>query len=333
VVLVDMAVARKQGSWLRALLATAAGRPSLPVLTLPGGEQVKSLTWLERAYDWLASRQLPREGLVVAVGGGALLDLAGFAAATWHRGIRWSSVPTTLLAMVDASLGGKTAINTADLKNPVGAFHPADSSYADPAVLSSLPRLHWRAGLAEMIKAAVVGSRPLFRDLRRHQLTLSQRLGHGRSTSKVDGILAALPWPEWIVQAARVKVRIVTTDFRETGPRQALNLGHTLGHALEAHLGCSHGEAVAVGMATAVRVAVTRGLCPPDEGWQIIELLKAVGLPVTADPPPLSVLTRLLKGDKKHTARQPAWVLPERIGKVHLDQRVEPAEAATACRG
>jgi 3-dehydroquinate synthetase len=187
--------------------------------------------------------------------------------------------------------------------------------------------------MAELIKAAVIGSPRLFQDLRLAEPTLSRLLGQGRTAAKVTGIVTALPWSEWIVLAARVKARIVAADFEDAGPRQALNLGHTLGHALEAHSGCSHGEAVAVGMATAVRLAVKRGLCRRKEGWPVIDLLQAIGLPVTAIPPPRVVLSRLLQGDKKHTAQRAAWVLPERIGKVRLNQQVDPAEAAVACRG
>lgn len=332
VLLVDAAVAQRQRTWLATLLRPH-GRNRLPLKILPGGEPVKTLAWLERCYEWLARQQLPREGILVAIGGGAVLDLAGFTAATWHRGVRWIAVPTTLLAMVDAAIGGKTAINTAGLKNPAGAFHPVECSLADPAVLTSLPRQQWRNGMAELIKAAVIGSRRLFGDLERSRETLQRRLGSGCASRRVQGIATALPWQDWITQAARVKARIVTADFRDAGPRRALNLGHTLGHVLEAHSGCSHGAAVAVGLATATRLAVSHGLCKPWDGQRVISLLQAIGLPITAPPPPSATLSRMLQGDKKTQGQHPAWVLPARIGKVILDQRIDPDEASAACRG
>ncbi|MHB8080117.1 MAG: 3-dehydroquinate synthase, partial [Candidatus Krumholzibacteriia bacterium] len=265
VVLLDRGAVRERRARLDAALRDRHGRP-LPTLTLAGGETVKSLATLERVYTWLARRKLSRDGTIVGVGGGALLDLAGFTAATWQRGVDFVSAPTTLLAMVDASLGGKTALDVAGVKNNVGAFHPATHVLADPGFLATLPRRQWRSGLAETIKAAVVASPSLFADLERHTPALRAAFGdaspRGGRRDLAPAAALRLPWPAWIGAAARVKARLVGRDFREEGERRALNFGHTLGHALEAAGGLNHGEGVAAGMAMAVTIAHLRGLCP-----------------------------------------------------------------------
>ncbi len=344
VCIVDQPVRRHHSPALGRVFA--AGGRSGSVLALPGGERVKTLAMLERIYAWLAGQQLARDGYLIGIGGGAVLDVAGLAAATWQRGIAFVSVPTTLLAMVDAAIGGKTAVNTAGLKNPVGSFHPAVRVLAAPALLSSLPRTEWRNGLAELIKTAVIGSRALLLDLLRREDTLRRLVGTGDRRRANPDILRALPWTDWIGRAARIKVRIVNADFQESGPRQALNLGHTLGHVLEAFSldvpgrrgdtrrgnavrPLSHGEAVAVGMATVFRVAVARGMCPAGDAARLERLLGACGLPVTAPAPPRKHLERLLAGDKKMQSGQVRWVLPQRLGRVVLDQRVSCDEVLT----
>ncbi len=331
VVLLDRGAVRDRRERLTATLRDRRGRP-LPVLTLAGGEGVKSLAALERVYVWLARRGLPRDGTLVGVGGGALLDLAGFAAATWQRGVDFVSVPTTLLAMVDASLGGKTALDVAGVKNNVGAFHPATHVLADPGFLATLPRREWRSGLAETIKAAVIASPSLFADLERRAPALraafGEAAGRPRGRDLAPAAALRLPWPGWIGAAARVKARIVGRDFREEGPRRALNLGHTLGHALEAAGGLSHGEGVAAGLAMAVAIAHLRGLCPTRDAVRILALIEACGLPLAPPLPPLATLERLIAGDKKRRRGVVGWVLPERIGRVRLDQPVDLRDVA-----
>ena len=301
-------------------------------LILRGGEAAKTLAQLAEVYDWLGAQEVPRNGTVVAVGGGAVLDLAGMAAATWRRGVNFVAIPTTLLAMVDAAIGGKTALNAAGLKNPVGVFHPAAGILADCGFLATLPRRAWRDGMAEMIKTAVIGDPRLFAHLHHSRGRLIETLGSGNLEEPIPGILGALPWQQWIGQAAMVKARIVNRDFREQGLRRTLNLGHTLGHALEAwsqdtDRPLSHGQAVAVGMAVVFRIAAERGTCPLATAVQVIELLETCGLPVTYVSPPPDDLKRLLAGDKKQSARGGLhWVLPERIGKIDINGRVAVAE-------
>ncbi len=330
-VLIDNAVPHLHRLRLVPALRDAARRP-LPTRTLVGGEQVKRIEELDHVYRWLAQVRLPRDGILVGVGGGALLDLAGFAAATWQRGVRYVALPTTLLAMADAAVGGKTAIDAGGLKNSVGAFHPAQTVLADPDFLATMPRRQWRGGLAEMIKAAVIGAPALFAALERRAGVLALHFADGDPDAAPAAAALALPWSAWIDRALRVKIRIVRSDFRETGPRRALNLGHTLGHALEAAGGYTHGEAVSVGMAAVARLAARRGLCARDDARRIQALLVACGLPVAAKPPPRHELERLIAGDKKRLGGEVRWVLPARIGAVVLDQSVSIEEAAAAAR-
>ncbi len=301
-------------------------------LILQGGEEAKTLARLAEVYDWLGANEVSRDGTIVAVGGGAVLDLAGMAAATWRRGVNFVAIPTTLLAMVDSAIGGKTALNAAGLKNPVGGFHPASGILADCGFLATLPRLAWRDGLAEMIKTAVIGDPRLFASLHHWRARLAESVGSGNPDEPIPGILGAFPWQQLIGQTAAVKARIVNRDFREKGLRRTLNLGHTLGHALEAwsletDSPLTHGQAVSVGMAVVFRIAAERGTCQVATAVQVIELLEACGLPVSHPSPGDDELERLLAGDKKQSAREGLrWVLPERIGKMDINGRVAVGE-------
>jgi len=326
IVLIDATVARRHGDALTRALG------DIPRLTRPAGERIKTLSELERAYHWLARTGLPRDGLLIGVGGGTLLDMAGLAASTWGRGVDFAAVPTTLLAAVDAAVGGKTAINLDRLKNPIGTFHPAELIAVDTVLLATLPRREWRNGLAEMIKAAVIGSVVLFRSLEKHSSRLAASVGTGDRRKPVTDA-SALPWVDWIAESVGVKARVVASDPREAGPRRALNLGHTLGHALEPLLNLGHGEAVALGLAVAARIAAARGLCSKRCADRQIALLEACGLPVTAPSPPRAEVVRLVVRDKKNRAGQVRWVLPARIGKVVLDQPVDVDDALAALAG
>ena len=294
--LVDEAVARLQPAWVEQVQA-GCDPDRTGTLILPGGEPAKQLERLAAIYAWLAERRLPRDGTIVGIGGGAVLDVAGFAAATWQRGVGWLSVPTTLLAMVDAAIGGKTGINVAGLKNQVGAFHPAGGIMVDCGFLLTLPRAGWRDGLAEMVKTAIIGDPVLFAELEDARAALEALFGPGAGPAgePVPGVLGALPWRDWVARAAAVKADVVGRDFHELGPRRALNLGHTLGHALESWRAggdepLSHGQAVAIGTAVVFRVAADRGLCPLTLAVRVNELLLACGLPTRCPAPPASEL-------------------------------------------
>lgn len=331
VYVIDEAVARLHAPWVEQIQEGCVPTPQA-ALVLPGGEQVKTLEYLDRVFHWLAEHAVSRDRTLVAVGGGAVLDLAGLAAGTWRRGLNFVSFPTTLLAMVDAAIGGKTAINTAGIKNPVGIFHPARAILADVGFLATLPRQAWRDGLAELVKTAAIGDPDLFEEIHQARSTLKRMFGDGPGDELVPGVLGRVPWARWIGRAARVKAGIVNRDFRERGERKNLNLGHTLGHALEAwsqgqERPLSHGEAVAIGMAVVFRLAAERGSCPLALALKMIETLEACGLPITWTAPPRGELERLLGGDKKQSARSGLrWVLPEQLGRMNHNAPVEVDE-------
>jgi len=322
---VDRAVARRHPALLDAALRDGGGRP-LPRLLRAGGEGVKTPETLARVWRRLAAAALPRDGLVVGVGGGTVLDLAGFAAATWQRGVEFVPAPTTLLAAADASVGGKTAVNLDGLKNPVGAFHAAPLVLVDPLLLTSLPRREWRCGLAEVVKIGVIGAPGLFPALEAAAPRLRALLASGPASRPPAGV-AELPWSDWLLRAVAAKARIVAADYREGGRRKALNLGHTLAHALEPLLGLPHGEAVALGTCAAARIAAARGLCPPRTVARIEALLAACGLPTRVTPPPLRRAAPYVARDKKKAGDTVGWVLPRRIGRVDLDVPVSLEEA------
>lgn len=286
-------------------LATPLGLDSW--IELPDGEKFKNSGSVEALSRDFLARGLHRRSTVLALGGGVITDLTGFAASIFMRGISWIAVPTTLLAMVDASIGGKTGINIREGKNLLGTFWPPKLVLIDPEVLESLPDRELRAGLAEVLKAGWVADP-----------TLSKQMCDG-----IEGIPMDL-----LSRAIEVKVNIVQADEREAGARKALNLGHTLGHALESigtytHL--LHGEAVAWGMRFVAEVSRKRGLLSP-EGYR----LRITSLRSLEPLPPIGdfdadAITEFLLRDKKRDAKGVGWVLPTDNG-VLLDQRVEARE-------
>ncbi len=287
------------------------GGPVFPH-TLPEGEQAKTLTHLQRLWEGFLQAGLDRRSTVVALGGGVVGDVAGFAAATFMRGVAWLNLPTSLLAMVDASIGGKTGIDLPQAKNAVGAFHPPRAVLVDPEVLRTLPEEHWRYGLAEAAKHGLIGDPALWADLARG-------MGYVRSH------------PEEVVRRAlAVKVRVVEQDpWERTGRRAQLNAGHTVGHAIEAALGYAypHGAAVAVGLVVEAALAEALGLALPGWGKEVARVLAGLGLP-TRVPPRVSwsAFHRSLWHDKKRRAGRVAFALPVAVGRVvtgvHVPERV-----------
>ena len=270
-------------------------------VTVPRGERAKAPAVLQRLWSDLARAAIGRDGGVVAVGGGVTGDLAGFAAATYMRGIPLAHVPTTLLAMVDSSIGGKTGVDLAEGKNLVGAFHAPAAVFSDPSVLSTLPARQVSSGLAEVIKTAYLADRE----------SVAQA---GRS---VERILAAdlAPATLLVAMSAELKAAVVSADERESGLRELLNFGHTLGHAYEAASGyrATHGEAVAVGMVFATALAETLGLAPRSMRPGLEALLTRARLPVRARIP--SRAWTFLSRDKKARAGRTRWILPRRVGR------------------
>ena len=286
-------------------------------LVVPGGEAAKRREVHALIEDAILERGLTREDVVVAVGGGAVLDVAGFAAATARRGILWIAVPTSVVAMADASVGGKTAINHARGKNLLGAFHPPIAVCADVRTLATLPVREFTAGLAEVYKAGVVGDASILATLR-------------AGVPEIGPALADL-----FARAVRVKAALVEVDLFDAGPRRALNYGHTVGHALETAMGqgaMRHGEAVAIGMGVATHIARARGLVDAAFGARQDADLAALALPTFIPRAADGARVRaLVASDKK---RRPGgahtMVLPQARGGVAIVEDVTDAELDAA---
>lgn len=313
-IVADAVVAELHGARLSAGLA--AGGVESRLITVPPGEGSKSFAELERVCGRLLDLGLDRGDAVAAFGGGVVGDLAGFAAAIYKRGIDLIQIPTTLLAQVDSSVGGKTAIDMPHGKNLLGAFHQPRLVLADTAVLRALPARELRAGLAEVIKAALIEDADFFARLERD----------------VPAILELDPAPlgAAIARAVRIKARIVAADEHETtGRRALLNLGHTFGHALEAEAGYEgllHGEAVALGCALALRFSVAQELCEPADARRLEALLASAGLPTELPPGrfgAVALLARMAQ-DKKNTGGL-TLVLARGIGRAFIAPGVDPA--------
>jgi 3-dehydroquinate synthase len=289
---------RYEPAVLRSLDAVGLGAVSIRV---PGGERGKRLPVAARLWDELAREGIGRDGGIVALGGGSVGDVAGFVAATYLRGIRVAQVPTTLLGMADASIGGKTAIDIAAGKNLVGAFHSPDAVFADLAVLATLPPRQLSSGLAEVTKCAFLADRESVTQLARSL----DRVRAG----DLGTILAA------VTIAAEVKGAIVSRDPREAGLRELLNFGHTMGHAYEAASAyrVTHGEAVAIGMVYATALAETLELTASAVRQELEKLLDHAALPTRARLPK-AVWSFVLR-DKKARDGQLRWILPRRIGR------------------
>ncbi|HXM55630.1 MAG TPA: 3-dehydroquinate synthase [Candidatus Dormibacteraeota bacterium] len=313
-VVADAAVAEPWGAAVRDGLTGAGVRTEM--LTLAGGEAAKTLAGLARVLEFLETSAIDRHGVVVALGGGTVGDLAGFAAAVWLRGIRCVQAPTTLLAMVDASVGGKTGVNTTRAKNAVGAYWQPSAVVADLAALETLPEGEYLAAFGEIVKYAVAQDREL-----------GERLEAERGGLLVRSPAALEPV---VARCVELKAKVVAADEREGGPRQILNYGHTVGHALESasNYAAAHGRAVAFGIGAAARIAVELGVC----GAELIDrqdaMLAAFGLPgelpvVTAD----AVLDAVPR-DKKARGGSVRWVLPRELGRAQVGVEVpEPVVA------
>ena len=302
---------------------TRVGRHAGTII-LPPGEATKSFAELGRLSEALLALKLERRDIVVALGGGVIGDLAGFAAAILRRGIRFVQIPTSLLAQVDSSVGGKTGINTPQGKNLIGAFHQPSLVLADTNALSTLPVREMRAGYAEVAKYGLLGDAPFFAWLEQHWQSV---FGNDPSTLT-----------EAIEVSITAKARIVEHDETETGDRMLLNLGHTFGHALEAWAGYSsrllHGEAVAIGMAQAARFSEERGLCPTGTAARIERHLRTVGLPTRvahipgSDRPDPQALFALMQQDKKVQSGRLTFILLRGIGEAFVTREVEAEDVA-----
>jgi 3-dehydroquinate synthetase/shikimate kinase len=306
---------------------------TVEVVTLPEGEAAKRLAVVEAATSELARLRVQRDEPILAIGGGALGDTAGFIAATYLRGVPIVHVPTTLVAQIDSSIGGKTAVDLPEGKNLVGAFHQPAAIVIDARATRTLPERQRRAALAEAVKMAALGDERLF-ELLEHD---GPAIARGDASADADGLVA-----EVVERCAWAKVEVVVADERErsgagTG-RISLNLGHSLGHAVEAAAGFGdllHGEAVAYGLRAAGRIGVAMEVSPPERIARIDALLDALGLGVEPLPYPVDDVLAHLATDKKHAGGRMRWVLPTATG-VEVRSDVPEAlvrEAATAMLG
>jgi 3-dehydroquinate synthase len=289
--------------WLPRLEQGLAGR-GYGTCVLPGGEEQKTLGNVALIIDALVAARLNRDSMVLALGGGVIGDVAGFAAASYQRGIPIVQLPTTLLAQVDSSVGGKTGVNHPGGKNLIGAFHQPSAVITDTDTLSTLPDRQLRAGFTEIVKAALVADGEFFAWL---EVNVTRLLA--RDAESLE---------EAIRRACTIKAAIVAEDEREQGPRALLNLGHTFGHAIEAGAGYGsvlHGEAVAAGLVLAAELSARIGRLDAGDALRVRELLLSAGLPV--DPPRLGRvrMLELMGMDKKVQAGELRLVLLDRIGK------------------
>ena len=301
----------------------ASGFPAVPtLLSVPAGEQHKRLATVERLAEEMAQHGADRDSVLLALGGGVIGDMTGFLAAMYMRGIRYIGVPTTLLAQVDSSLGGKTGVNLAAGKNLAGAFHHPLAVYADTATLLTLPEAEIRAGLQESIKAGIIRDRALFDFLDENKAeVLSDDKGNDQAA--ITHVVAA---------SVQIKANVVGADEKESGERMLLNLGHTLGHAIEAateYKQLLHGQAVAWGMIAAIGIAQRRGMVSSSEAERMNRVIRAYG-PLHSFSADAAELVALTAKDKKNRSGARSFVLPIGIGDATVVRDVSEAELLVA---
>ncbi len=312
-IVADASVARYARPLQKAL---AKAGYAVHLLSIPSGERSKTLAQAGRIYRFCATAGLDRHSWLIAVGGGVVGDMAGFVAATYLRGISFVQVPTTLLAQVDSSIGGKTGVDIPEGKNLVGAFYQPKLVWIDPEVLASLPLAHRRNGMAEVIKYGAIADAQLFAQLEKHIDTLI----HGAPGALLTSVIA---------RCAAIKADVVQRDPHETrGLRAILNFGHSIGHAIEAASGYSgylHGEAISIGMFVASFIAAQMELLSTVERIRLGALLRRAGLPSHARKPMArTTLLTYLSRDKKSQAGSVRFVLLKKLGKAVSGQQVPP---------
>jgi 3-dehydroquinate synthase len=298
-------------------LRNALGDLDVATVTLPDGERYKNLGTLDDVYDALLARGFDRDCTIIALGGGVVGDMAGFAAATYQRGVGYIQVPTTLLALVDSAVGGKTGVNHARGKNMIGAFHQPRCVIADPTVLETLPDRELRAGIAEIIKYGLIDDSPLFEWLEQRMPDLLNR-----DPDTLAQVIEA---------SCRNKARTVAADERESGQRALLNLGHTFAHAIETATGYSswlHGEAVAAGLCMAARTSQHQGWLREEDFQRVRDLVSAAGLP--SEPPaiPPDRFRELMAVDKKARAGRLRLVLLKGVGHAVVTEAFDDSALA-----
>jgi 3-dehydroquinate synthase len=274
--------------------------PEAEVITIGLGEQHKTLETLAMIYDRLIAAEADRSTFVVGIGGGIVGDVTGFAASTYMRGLRFGFVASTLLAQVDATVGGKNGVNFKGYKNMVGVFNLPEFVLIDIGLLHTLPPAEIACGLAEIVKHACIADAAYFDDIEQHVGAIAELDGH---------VLQRL-----VQRSVEIKAGVVNQDEREAGERRKLNFGHTLGHAFEKTLGIPHGAAVSAGMAMAAELSVARGLLRPEEKARLIALLRRLNLPTVLDFDRSAVFSALQK-DKKRQQTQMHFILLKGLGQ------------------
>lgn len=304
-VLTNPRIDRLYGERVMTGLQTAGFNPLM--IHVPAGERYKTPRQIGKIYDQLISNRFERSDTLIALGGGVIGDMCGFAAAIYLRGIAYIQCPTTVVAQVDASIGGKTGVDHPEGKNLIGAFHQPKLVCSDPSVLKTLSKREYRAGLAEVVKYGVIADASFFAFLE----------------ANAEKICALEPEAllHCIDRSSTLKLEIVQSDEQESGRRKILNYGHTFGHAIETLTGYSqyrHGEGVAIGMVLASRMAERLGLLDPVAVKRQIALLKAFGLPTDLPKLPPEDILRVMASDKKVVGGEIYFILPERIGSVRI---------------
>ncbi len=310
--------------WSPALLSSYKGRPAPEPLFLPAGESHKRLHAVEKLAESLSRARADRDTLLLAFGGGIVGDVTGFLAAIYMRGLSFIQVPTTLLAQVDSSVGGKTGVNLRTGKNLIGSFHHPLAVFADTDTLRTLPPRELRAGLQEAVKAGIICSPPLFRQLERQAEILLDPT-HPQNSRALQQVITA---------SVRIKAEVVNADEREAGLRMILNFGHTLGHAIEAATGYKqllHGEAIGWGMIAAIRLAVARGSIAAKPAARMEQLILRYG-PLPRFKAAADRLVALTAGDKKSRSGVLSFVLPTALGAVTRVRDVTEPELLEAAR-
>jgi 3-dehydroquinate synthase len=305
-----------------ALASLGAAGYDAHLLEIDAGEDQKTPATVALIHDAAFAQKLERGSLIVALGGGVVGDMAGFAAASWLRGIAVVQVPTTLLAMVDAAIGGKTGVNHPGGKNLIGAFHQPRLVLIDPQCLATLPPREFRAGMAEVIKYGVIGDGALFADLE----------AAGKRLAAMDQLPPTL-LQQILERSAAAKAKVVAADEREGGLRAILNYGHTLGHVVEALCGYGtylHGEAVAIGMVAAGELSLELGLWSADDQRRQRQVIAAAGLPVRWPELQAEAVLACLQGDKKVRDGRVRFVLPTALGAVEIRDDVSGPQVLAA---
>jgi 3-dehydroquinate synthase len=288
-------IAPQHGETLAASLRSAGYEPT--ICLVPEGEQHKTLATVASLYDQFLAAGLDRRSPIIALGGGVIGDMTGFAAATYLRGAPFVQIPTSLLSMVDASVGGKTGVDLPQGKNLVGAFKQPHVVLIDVDVLETLPAAEFRSGLAEVVKHGIIGAPDLFTQFEEEGPTSLKHL---------------------VTEAVRVKIKVVEEDPFEQGRRAVLNLGHTFGHAIElvSNFSIRHGEGVAVGMVAATHMAAAIGRCDPALVGRVRNVLERVGLPVRLAGYDLEAVIEAMGHDKKRAGKTLRFIIPQAVGDV-----------------